>query len=103
MAFHRKIALIGLGAITNHILSTLQAQNELHRVSSILDRPGRAPHLAGTYEYPVRVVDDLGALLGMQPDIVMECAGHNAIREYGETILQSGMDLVVASVGALAE
>jgi aspartate dehydrogenase len=35
--------------------------------------------------------------------IVMECAGHNAIREYGETILQSGMDLVVASVGALAD
>jgi aspartate dehydrogenase len=102
MAFHRKIALIGLGAITNHILSTLQAQNELHRVSGILDRPGRA-RILRTYEHPVRVVDDLGALLGMQPDIVMECAGRNAIREYGETILQSGMDLVVASVGALAD
>ena len=73
MAFHRKIALIGLGAITNHILSTLQAQNELHRVSGILDRPGRA-RILRTYEYPVRVVDDLGALLGMQPDIVMGSA-----------------------------
>lgn len=83
MAFHRKIALIGLGAITNHILSTLQAQNELHRVSGILDRPGRT-RILRTYEYPVRVVDDLGALLAMQPDIVIECAGHNAIREYGK-------------------
>jgi aspartate dehydrogenase len=102
MALHRKIALIGLGAITNHMLSTLAAQNELHRVSGILDRPGRARVLR-SYGHPVPVVDDLGALLAMQPDVVLECAGHKAVGEYGETILRSGIDLVVASVGALAD
>ena len=80
MAFHRKIALIGLGAITNHILSNLQAQNELHRVFQHSDRPGRA-RILRTYEYTRPRRGRSGCFARLQPDIVMECAGHNAIRD----------------------
>jgi aspartate dehydrogenase len=34
---------------------------------------------------------------------VVECAGHQALKEAGEAVLRSGTDLLVVSVGALAD
>ena len=42
-------------------------------------------------------------MLSMEPDIVVECAGHGALRQSGERVLRAGIDLLVASVGALAD
>ncbi len=43
------------------------------------------------------------SLLAANPDYVVEFAGVGAVAEYGERVLGSGADLVVASVGALAD
>jgi aspartate dehydrogenase len=34
---------------------------------------------------------------------VVECAGHNAVREHGVALLQRGVDLILISAGALAD
>lgn len=46
---------------------------------------------------------DIGALLADKPDTVAECAGHRAVRDYGASILASGCDFIVISIGALAD
>nr|XP_061799051.1 L-aspartate dehydrogenase-like [Nerophis lumbriciformis] len=45
----------------------------------------------------------MSELLAHAPDVVVECAGHAAVPQYGPEALRSGKALVVASVGALAD
>ena len=49
------------------------------------------------------VAETLEAFLATGPQVVAECAGHGAVAEHGTAILGRGIDLVVASVGALAD
>ena len=51
----------------------------------------------------IRVVTSVDALLDDLPGVVVECAGHEAIATCGPALLAAGADLVVASVGALAD
>jgi aspartate dehydrogenase len=48
------------------------------------------------------VISDLG---GLSPDIdiVLECAGHEAVQGFGPGVLSRGIDFAIASVGALAD
>lgn len=45
----------------------------------------------------------MAALLERSPDLIVEAAGHDAIREFGAPILAEGVDLIVLSAGALAD
>ncbi len=49
------------------------------------------------------VVSSLDAFLEARPDLVIEAAGHDALRECGARVLEAGADLLVTSVGALAD
>jgi aspartate dehydrogenase len=92
-----KIAMIGMGGITRSLLETLGRTGEVqHVVTAILSR-------SGTTEDHGAMVDDIGALLATKPDIVVECAGHDAVTRYGESILAAGVPLMIASIGALAD
>ena len=42
-------------------------------------------------------------LLANPLDLVVECAGHSALKSIGAAVLASGTDLLIASVGALAD
>ena len=42
-------------------------------------------------------------LLACNPGLVIECASHDALRQYGESVLRAGVDLVAVSVGVLAD
>ena len=59
------------------------------------------PPLASTPQ--VRLYDSIDALLGAQTDVVVECAGYRAMMAFGELVLCQDPDLLVASVGALAD
>lgn len=48
-------------------------------------------------------VTDLDALLARRPELVVECAGHQALQQYGAEVLAAGIDLLVVSSGALAD
>ena len=51
----------------------------------------------------VPLVETLPALLALGPRLVAECAGHAGLLQSGPGVLRAGIDLVVASVGALAD
>jgi len=96
MSTANRIALIGFGAIGQEIASALTRLGEKDSLVAVLVRPGRS---AGD----APAVHDVADLLAAKPDIVLECAGHEAVRAYGAEVLAGGVDLVVSSVGVLAD
>ncbi|MGP1358729.1 aspartate dehydrogenase [Roseicyclus sp.] len=97
------VAIIGFGAIARDLIDILSAQDAAPGRMTLLVRPGRAPDVQAAAGARVSVTSDLAALLETLPDVVVECAGHGAVAEFGVNVLESGTDLVVASVGALAD
>ena len=49
-----------------------------------------------------KVIDSLDEL-DFAPVLAAECASHSAVRQYGPALLRLGIDLVVASIGALSD
>jgi aspartate dehydrogenase len=107
----RALGLIGAGGMAATLLDALAANlpAPLDRLT-ILTRPGseaRAQALidrAGAKVAASRTARvSLEAFLADAPDMVAECAGHSAVRDYWRAILRSGRDLVVVSIGALAD
>ena len=48
-------------------------------------------------------MSSLDALLAAQPAVVVEAAGHAAVAEFVPAVLEAGVPVVLASIGALAE
>ncbi len=91
-----KLALIGHGAIARQILKHFAGASR-HQVAIILDVadtrvPGGAP-----------VTTRLADLLAKKPDLVVECAGHSAVDAHAVPVLEAGHDLLIVSIGALAD
>ncbi|MEM8915806.1 MAG: aspartate dehydrogenase [Pseudomonadota bacterium] len=102
-----RIGIIGFGSIAQDLVSILMAQAPESQIS-ILVRPGRdgaaRDVLTGLgLSENAFITSDLGRFLEPVPSVVAECAGHGAVTDFGESILAAGADLVVASVGVLAD
>ena len=95
-----RVALIGCGGIARDVVTTLR-DNDL-KVFAALARPGRAD-IARQKLPDVDIVESLEHLLSYEPDIIAEVAGQQAVTQHGEQILRNGVDLLVISVGALAD
>lgn len=88
------VGLIGRGAIGGPIIEALAAGSVSgHRLGPVLVRRPAAAH----------ETDRLDALLSARPSLVIEAAGQDALRQYGEAVLRAGIDLLVFSIGALAD
>ncbi|MDQ4026736.1 MAG: DUF108 domain-containing protein [Actinomycetota bacterium] len=89
-----RVGLIGSGAIGRPIARALRdgliAGCEL---SGILTRSGRLDEMG---------VSSIGDLID-RSDLVVEAAGHTALADFGPAVIESGTDLLVLSVGALAD
>jgi aspartate dehydrogenase len=90
-----KVAVVGCGAIGSFLIKGLQAEPAID-VTAVFAVP--APPSA-----TVPVARSIEELLSTGPDIVVECAGHQALKETGEIIIRAGVDMLVTSVGALAD
>ncbi|HNZ89755.1 MAG TPA: aspartate dehydrogenase [Acidovorax sp.] len=92
-----RIALIGYGALGRYLLrqlTVLLPQAQLALVVRHL--PAQAPaHVA--------LLTDAAMLQAWQPTLLIECAGHGAVRDHAPAALRAGVDVIVASVGALAD
>jgi aspartate dehydrogenase len=67
---------------------------------------GRGPASRGAAlarEFGIPYVPDRAGLLGLRPQIVLEAASHEAVREHLVALLGQGMSVVVLSAGALAD
>jgi aspartate dehydrogenase len=96
------VALIGYGGIAQDVVAVLRTAGGETRIAAALCRPGRtAKARAALGDIPI--VETLADLLETRPNIVAEVAGQQAVAEYGPEVLRRGFDLLVISVGALAE
>jgi aspartate dehydrogenase len=98
----RRLGLIGAGGMAETVLTALAANlpAKLDHLS-LLTRGGSVSVPGVAHETTTRT--DLAAFLADDPHLVAECAGHAAVRAYGAAVLASGRDLIVISVGALAD
>jgi len=89
-----KIALIGYGAISQTLFDIFLDKKPDIDIVGVLVRPGRAKDTQKTLGRKVAVVDSLKALLKLKPDVVVEAASQQAVRDWGETILKKGIALM---------
>jgi aspartate dehydrogenase len=97
------IALIGFGSIAREVTRGVRAgEAGSARLTGVLVRRpadyAEDPETAG-----MPVVGDLAALLATGPDVVVEVAGHAALREHGAAVLRSGRTLMTVSIGAFSD
>src|SRR5947208_16308474 len=94
-----RLGLIGHGAIAQHVIAALDTGGLPGvAVPAVLVRKAR-PATAG----PREITNDAARFLATRFDAVLECAGHQAVREHGERVLEAGADLIVTSVGAFTD
>ncbi len=93
-----RLGLIGLGAIGGEVLAAAE-RGELPgiEVAAVLVRRPRVPSSARV------VTADADAFFSERLDVVLECAGHQAVRDHGARALSTGSDLIVTSAGALTD
>jgi aspartate dehydrogenase len=95
----KKFAIVGFGAITREMIRTLEDRGQLDALGAVLVRSERLALARAEAAGRFLVVDDIDALAA---DVVVECAGHDCVRELGPRIVARGCDLIISSVGALA-
>lgn len=91
MAANLRIGFIGDGGISRAVRDLLAERSGVSVVGVVGRRAGEG------------VTTDLAEMLARRPTVVVECAGHAAVRQYGAAILATGASLVIVSIGALAD
>jgi len=99
------LGLIGYGNIARTLLGVLAQERAALTGVTVLTLPEFADAaragLAGMAM--ARVVTDAASLIARRPDLVVECAGHQAVADHATAVLRAGVETVVVSVGALAD
>jgi len=98
-----RIAVIGFGAVGRELVRLLSERKEEVQIAAVLRRSSTAEHERDELERGINWVRSAEALLQVRPELVVECAGHEAVGAFGPQILGTGAELLLASVGALAD
>ena len=93
----KHLALIGNGAIAHEIVRQVAQSDELTVVGALV-----LPEELGDSS-PHPLVETIDQFLRLGASLVVECAGHAAVKDYAAPILRSGVDLMIVSVGALSD
>jgi aspartate dehydrogenase len=95
-----RVGYIGLGAIgqATVALANERYRNEIESVAALVRDPRRPRR-----ERMPPLVTTIDEFLSSEPGVVVEVAGHEALREYGPAVLAAGIDLYFIAVGALAD
>jgi aspartate dehydrogenase len=96
------VGLIGYGGIARDVLSVLRGTESGAEIVGALCRPGGVEKARAALP-GIQIVETLDALLARGLMVVAEVAGQKAVAEYGPDILLRRIDLLVISIGALAE
>lgn len=94
------VGLIGLGAINQAVVALAKERRAagVELVGALVRDPSRARP-----EGNPATVAALDELLAMGPTVFVEAGGHDALRAHGPAVLRAGRDLLLVSVGALAD
>jgi len=101
----RRLAIIGCGALATEIVkSIVTGKLRNYKVVALLDknkkRSRSLAEILGNKELSVETIEEL---LNRRPDIVVEVASPQAVREYADRILEAGATLIVMSSGGLLD
>ncbi|MBO1073276.1 aspartate dehydrogenase [Roseomonas marmotae] len=107
----RRLGIIGAGGMTETLLDAvtrgLPAPLEAVTILATRRSAGKAEALLarhGDALAAARLVrTERAAFLADAPQFVAECAGQGAVREHGVAVLETGAELAVISIGALAD
>ena len=96
-----RLVIIGYGAIAAELIARLRDKYNTDCVLAVLLR---ADSLSRAH-LPVGVtcLSSMHEVLEFQPDLVVEAAGHQAVRDYAQVCLSAGVSFVAVSVGAMAD
>ena len=95
-----RVALLGGGTIARLVLEQRPPGIEIVALA------GRGPASRGAAlarEFAIPYLMDIRALVAARPDVVVEAASHEAVREHLVPLLDAGVSVVVLSAGALAD
>jgi aspartate dehydrogenase len=93
-----RVGLIGLGTIARGVLELLTPADAIEVIAAVVKHPDKPrPGVA------VRVCRDVDELLELGPDVGVELGGHAALACHGPRVLRAGIDLLMLSIGALAQ
>jgi aspartate dehydrogenase len=100
-----KVALLGGGTIARLFLEHIQRGDlgDGIEVVAVVGQSSKSRGRALAAEFGVPYMTDLESLVAARPDVVVEAASHQAVREYGEALLQNGIAVIVLSGGALCD
>jgi aspartate dehydrogenase len=99
-----RVALLGGGTIARLFLEHIR-RGDLGsaEVVAIVGRDnGSARGKPLAAEFGIPFVTAVAALIALTPDVVVEAASHDAVREYGAPLLEAGVGVIVLSGGVLA-
>jgi aspartate dehydrogenase len=101
----KSVALIGCGTIGTHLALAIDsgsiANASLIGLFDIVD--GNAKNLKSKLKSGPEVYLDFGRFINSPADIIIEAASQQAVRKFGKQVIQANKDLMIMSVGALAD
>lgn len=95
----RLIASLGYGAMARSLARSLAAGGSGLRLTGFY----LPPHIAAEKEPGLVRWSEVRELIAARPDLVVECATHHAVRDTVPLLLEKGIDVVIVSIGALAD
>jgi aspartate dehydrogenase len=99
-----RIGLLGFGIIGRGVAEAIRdgRAGQTQLVAALVRTPSRVGQEA-VERYGFRLMTDPADFLDSQMDLVVEVAGHEALKQYGEWVLRADKNLMVISVGAFAD
>ncbi|WP_019122316.1 aspartate dehydrogenase [Brevibacillus massiliensis] len=97
-----KVGIIGFGTIGEDVAEAIkQGKAGAAKLVSVLVRD--VSKYESAKEDASVLTEKVEEFFAQRPDVVVESAGHEAVRKYGPLALTQGADLIVVSVGAFAD
>jgi len=97
----KRIGVIGFGAMGKYVIQSLQTNNT-HLDLCLLSNTKPQEAEFDAFE-SLQYVENINDFIQWKPDLVIECAGHSAVVDHVPLLLQAGVDVVIASIGVLAD
>ncbi len=94
----KKVAVIGFGAMAQSLDRSLKDFNGEIAISAML-----VPSDIEVNHSSVAVFHNVDDLAQWGPSVVVECASHQAVRDYVPALLRAGIDVIVVSIGSLGD